>query len=167
MKQESKIEKGKKVRLHYTVSIDGKLAESTEGKPALFYEHGKKQILQGMQSQLEGLKEGDEKEFSLAPENAYGPYDDGQVACVEYAELPPREQLKTGMTLQETQPDGSVKVGRIKELQEKGALMDFNHPMAGKTLHYKVKIVSVMSGEAGPDIFPHMKFESEKPEGKE
>lgn len=159
MEKSAKIEKGRKVRVEYTVKVDGKVVESTLGKPPLYYEHGKPHVLPAMQRQLEGLREGDQKSFELEAADAYGPHDEARVQLVDYAELPPRSSLVPGMTLQETQPDGSVKVGRVVELRENGALLDFNHPMAGRRLCYQVKIISVMSGEGNPDIFPHMRFE--------
>lgn len=161
MNHDGCIEDGKKVRLHYTVEADGKVVESTEGKPALFYEQGKKHVLPAMQAKLKGLKEGDQIEFSLTPDQAYGERDEKNIEKIPYSELPPRENLQPGMTLQEKQSDGSVKVGRIVKLNEDGALMDFNHPMAGKQLKYKIKVISVISGDAAPDIFPRMKFEPE------
>ena len=156
--KKQKISQGKKVRIEYTVRIDGEIVESTEGKPALYYEQGKQHVLRGLQDKLEGLTEGQEVEFTLTPDQAYGFRDESKVEHMPYSELPPREQMRPDMLLQERQADGSVKVARVVELKENGALVDLNHPRAGKTLNYRVKVLSVMSGPSNDDTFPRMKF---------
>lgn len=159
MEKSERVEKGKKVRVEYTVKVDGKVVETTVGKPPLYYEQGKKHVLEALQRQLEGLREGDEKTFELSAAEAYGPREESRVQMIPYSELPPRESLSPDMMLQETQPDGSLKVGRVVELLDEGARIDFNHPMAGQKLHYHVRIVSVMSGDSNPDFFPRMQFD--------
>ncbi len=157
------IESGKSVRVDFTATADGQVVESTAGRPPLYYTQGDGRVLPGFQKNVEGLKEGDECEFDLSPEEAYGPFREEAVVEVPSSEMPPRA-LKPGMILQETLPDGTVKVGRVQEIREGTVVMNFNHPMAGKTLHYKVKVVSVMSGVSLFSKFPQMKFENELPE---
>ena len=159
------IETGKSVRVEFTATSGGHVVESTAGRPPLYYVHGDGRVLPGFQKKLEGHKEGDELEFELSPEEAYGPFRDEAVIEIPKSEVPQRD-LKPGMILQETQPDGTVKVGRVQEIRESGIVMNFNHPMAGKTLHYKIRVVSVMSGASLFSKFPQMKFENESPEGE-
>ncbi len=55
----------------------------------------------------------------------------------------PDEKLYIGMILQEKQDDGSIKIGRIAEIRNDAVLMDFNHPMAGKTVRYEINVVDI------------------------
>ena len=158
-----RIEKGKKVRISYTVKVDNEIIETTKGKPPLFYEQGKPQVLAGIQRHLEGKFEGDVVKFDLTPAEAYGLHDPTKMQNIPFSEMPPRESLKIGMMLQDRQKDGSVKVGRVKEVKDTCVVLDFNHPMAGKTLAYEIEIVTVMSGMPLQGGFPHMSFENEEP----
>ena len=162
-----KIEKGRSVQIHFTVTSEGQVLETTKGKPPLYYVQGNPKILPAMQAKLEGLKQGDVLEFDLTPAEAYGPYRPEAVIEVSRSEMPECE-LKIGMMLQETLEEGQIKVGRLEEIREKSVLMNFNHPMAGKTLHYHVEVVSVMESLPLPGILPRMEgFPRSRPKPEE
>lgn len=161
--QEEVISQGKSVRVAYTVWCGDEIVETTEGRPPLYYKHGDSRVLPAFQRSLEGLKEGDDAEFTLEPAEAYGPYRPEAVLEIPKTEMPDRE-LKAGQVLQETLADGSLKIGRVQEIREQSVVMNFNHPMAGKTLRYKIKVVSVMSGANLTAFLPKMRFEKETPE---
>ncbi len=160
---EDVIGQGKSIRVAYTVWCGDEVMESTEGRPPLYYKHGDSRVLPAFQRNLEGLKEGDEAEFTLEPAEAYGPYRPEAVQEVPKSEMPDCE-LKAGQVLQDTLPDGSLKIGRVQEIREQSVIMNFNHPMAGKILRYKVKVISVMSGADLSAFLPKMRFEKETPE---
>jgi FKBP-type peptidyl-prolyl cis-trans isomerase SlyD len=157
-----KVEKGKKIRISYTVKVNGEVIETTKGKPPLFYEQGKPQVLASIQNNLEGKFEGEVVKFDLTPLEAYGVYDQSKIQNIPLSEMPPKENLKVGMMLQDKQKDGGVKVGRVKEINVDHVVLDFNHPMAGKTLSYEVDIITVMSGMPLQGGVPRMDFESEE-----
>lgn len=138
----NQIAAGRKIQIHYTVEADGEIVDSTRGRPPHYYIHGGNALLPAIQKHLEGKFEGDSVEFVLTPEEAYGPWRPEALVEVPKSEMPPRE-LKPGMILQEDLPDGKVRVGRVAEIRADAVVMNFNHPMAGKTLHYKVRIHSV------------------------
>ena len=117
--------------------------EASAADKPLQYIQGQKQLLRAIQSQLEGKEVGDECDFVLNPEQAYGYPKPEAYQDVGYEELPPREQLKIGMILQEDQEDGTKKIGRIVQINEDGVVLSFNHPMAGKQLHYHVEIAEI------------------------
>lgn len=157
------ISAGKSVRVAYTVWVGEAVVETTEGRPPLYYKQGDHRVLPAFQKKLEGLREGESCEFTLEPAEAYGPWRPEALVEIPISEMP-REGLAVGRVLQEEQPDGSLKIGRVQEIREKTVLMNFNHPMAGKTLRYKVRVVSVMSGADLPGFLPSMRFEKETPE---
>lgn len=138
-----KVEQGKKVEIFYTVTVDGEVVEaSSPGKP-LSYIHGHRQLLPSIQRHLEGRKIGDICDFVLQPREAYGEPKPEAYEKVSYDQLPPREQLKIGMILQEDQTDGRKKIGRVVQMTDEGVLLSFDHPMAGKTLYYHVEIKNI------------------------
>lgn len=133
---------GKTVKIIYTLTVDGKVVDSTEGSDPLQYVHGQKQIIPGLEKQLEGLKVGDEREATIKPEEAYG-----VVNPNAYAEVPkdklPKGDLKVGMQLRTMDQNGQPVFATISEVKKDSVMMDFNHPLAGKELHFKVKVVGV------------------------
>jgi len=162
-----KIVKGRSVQIHFTVTSEGRVLETTKGKPPLYYVQGNPKILPAMQAKLEGLEQGASLEFVLGPEEAYGPYRPEAVIEVSRSEMPDSE-LKVGMMLQETLENGQIKVGRLEEIREKSVLMNFNHPMAGKTLHYHVEVVSVMDSLPVSGMLPRVEgFPTRKPKPEE
>ena len=140
---QTQITKGKKVRFNYTLTVDGKVVDSSEGHDPLQYIQGQHQIIPGLEKQLEGLKVGDEKEATIKPEEGYGPVDPKA-----YAEVPknrlPQGDLKVGMQLHTVGKDGQPIYATISEVKEESVMMNFNHPLAGKELHFKVKVVEIV-----------------------
>ncbi len=137
------IQKGSKVSFDYTLSVDGKIVESSEGKEPLQYTHGEGQIIPGLSRQLEGLHEGDEKKILLPPEEAYGKVNPNAFKEVLKSQLPPNLDPQVGMMLRlKTQEGGSVPV-RIAEVKKDAIALDLNHLLAGKTLDFQVKIISI------------------------
>jgi len=133
---------GKAVKLNYTLSVDGKVVDSSDGAEPLQYVHGQKQLIPGLERQLEGMKVGDEKEADIKPEDAYGDINPKAYAEIPREKLPPGD-LKVGMQLHTTGQDGQPVFATISKVKKDSVVMDFNHPLAGKKLHFKVKIVSI------------------------
>ena len=137
------IEKGKKVKFDYVLKVEGEVVDSSDKQGPLEYVHGDKMIIPGLESELEGMKVGDEKKVTVSPENAYGNIDER--AFVEFpknsfaAEVDP----KAGMIIQVPTKDGRQMPAVIAEVKEEVVVLDFNHPLAGKELNFEVTIVSI------------------------
>ena len=86
--EERMIENGKKVRIHYTLKVDGNIIDSSRDSEPLEYEHGAGQIIPGLERVLEGLKKGESRQVHIGPDDAYGPID--LQAIIEV----PREHIK-------------------------------------------------------------------------
>ena len=139
------------VRMEYQLRTDdGALVDSTEGKPAFEYTQGRSQIIPGLERQLAGLHAGDQKEVTVKPEEGYGPLNPMATEEIERAQLPKGVDPQVGMVLRGTDPDGRVFRALIKEVKEKVVVLDLNHPLAGKTLTFQVKIVDVHPATATP-----------------
>jgi FKBP-type peptidyl-prolyl cis-trans isomerase SlyD len=88
------------------------------------------------------MKVGDSKQVTVKPEDAYGPVNKDAVSEIEKDQIP-EDSLKVGTVLQGQNPDGRVLIARVVEIKEDTVLLDYNHPLAGKTLYFDVKILDV------------------------
>ncbi len=141
--EEAVIAEGKEVSFEYTLSVDGEVVDSSEGREPMVYTHGQNTIIPGLSRALEGMSVGEEKEVVIAPEDAYGMVDPNALQEVPTSSLPQDVELQVGMVLQVSGPEGQAFPVRVVEIKDENVVIDFNHPLAGKTLNFKVKIVSV------------------------
>lgn len=144
------VKDGTVVSLQYTLSgEDGKTIESNKGKDPLKYTQGSHQIVPGLEKGLAGMKVGEEKRVKVNPEEGYGPVDPKG-----FQEFPkekiPSEGLKVGAVLTARGPQGQQVPVRVHEIKEKTVVLDLNHPMAGKTLVFDVKVLDVQPASAQP-----------------
>lgn len=139
------IEKGRTVTFDYTLTVDGQIVDSSqrEGRQPLQYTHGEGKIIPGLSRQLEGLQVGDEKNIVIAPEEAYGAVDPRAFKEVSKSQLPQNTPLTVGTQLQAKSEEGQILIVTVSELKKESVILNFNHPLAGKELHFKVKILAV------------------------
>ena len=139
------IENGAKVQLEYTLKDDGgKVLDSNKGRDPLTYTQGQKQIIPGLEQALSGMRAGDEKKVTVKPADAYGEVNPNAVTEVPKEMLPP-DALKVGTELVAQSQGGDRRIVRIKEVREQTVVIDLNHPLAGKTLFFDVKVLGVES----------------------
>ncbi len=137
------VENGKQVSIEYTLTdSEENVIESNVGQDPLIYNHGTQQIIAGLEKGLEGLSEGDTRTVVVKPEEAYGTVMDEAFIEVPNSNVPEGAR-KIGTQLQTTNPDGQVMHARVSELKDESVVLDFNHPLAGKTLHFDVKVLEV------------------------
>jgi FKBP-type peptidyl-prolyl cis-trans isomerase 2 len=142
------VKEGSTVSLEYTLSgEDGKVIESNKGKEPLRYVDGREQIIPGLEKALEGLPAGAEKKVTVKSEDAYGPVDPNAFREVPKEQVP-ADSLKVGMTLYAENNEGEKFPVRVHEIKDKTVVMNMNHPLAGKTLVFDVKILDVKPAEA-------------------
>jgi FKBP-type peptidyl-prolyl cis-trans isomerase SlyD len=144
-----KVSKDCVVSLEYRLHLgDGKTVdESAPGAP-LSYLHGRGQIVPGLEGALEGLSAGDAKQVVVAPAQGYGEHDARGLQVVERSKLPPGAELQVGMTLQAQTEGGDIIPITIRELRGDSVVVDLNHPLAGKTLHFDIKVSEVRQATA-------------------
>lgn len=131
------------VQLEYTLTSEGRVVDSTDGRGPFRYVHGKSQIVPGLERQLTGLHVGETKDVTVKPEEGYGPVNPSAFVEVPKEQLPPNITPAVGMTLRGTDPDGKTFRATIHEIKDKTVMLDLNHPLAGKTLQFKVKVVDI------------------------
>ena len=137
------VEDGRRVSIEYTLTIDdGTVVETRAGEDVVEYEHGGGPLLKALQDALAGLAPGDSKKVTLTPEQGFGPVNPVLFDTVPAEQLP-EGSLVVGTTLLFTSADGQKFPVRVHELKGDEIVVDANHPLAGKTLHFDVRILSV------------------------
>jgi FKBP-type peptidyl-prolyl cis-trans isomerase SlyD len=145
--QNATVQPGSEVSFDYTLTDDGgKVVDSSKGKEPMPYVHGKGQIIAGLEKELAGMAVGAEKKVTVKPEDAYGPVDPRAFQEIPKETLPP-EALKVGTMLMAQAPSGQGVPVRVHEIKDSTVVMDFNHPLAGKTLSFDVKITDIKVAE--------------------
>jgi FKBP-type peptidyl-prolyl cis-trans isomerase SlyD len=105
-------------------------------------------IIPSFEAHLEGLQAGDKFKFTLIPADAYGNYNEEHLM-----ELPKSsftvdgrfqsEQVQEGRIIRMSDDDGNLLNGSVMEVKEETVLIDFNHPLAGETLHFSGEVIDV------------------------
>ena len=127
---------------------DGAVVEQVEQNKPFTFLFGAGYMLKSFEENLNGKAEGDDFSFTLSPEEAYGIHKESQVldVPVDIFKNSPEEQekmLQKGMFLTLKDQSGRSHVGQVLELGDEAVTMDFNHAMAGKTLHFSGEVVNV------------------------
>ncbi len=140
---DAKVEKGKKVKVEYTLTVDGKVVDSSEGKEPLSYVQGEGQLIKGFESQIEGMKVGESKKIVVAPKDGYGDSVPDAIKEFPKDKFPAEPPMQVGMVVEFNSPDGNTIPGIISEIKDTGIMVNFNHPLAGKTLNFDAKVVGI------------------------
>lgn len=141
------VKTGDKVKIEYTGTLeDGTIFDSsTEHGNPLEFEVGSGQVIKGFDDAILGMKEGEEKHFSIAPADAYGEHDPTLVQKVPREIFPPDAELVPGLLFEAGLPTGEKVPATIAEVQGGIISVDLNHPLAGKKLNFKIKVSVIIS----------------------
>lgn len=135
---------GDRVKVHYTGTFDdGVKFDSSEGKDPIEFTLGEGQVIKGFEEGILGMEEGEEKDIKLTPEKAYGIPQEKLVQEVPKERFPKEIPLKEGIMLSLKSPEGHVIPAKVKEIKEDKIVIDLNHPLAGKNLNFKLKLVGI------------------------
>jgi FKBP-type peptidyl-prolyl cis-trans isomerase 2 len=141
-----KVDQGKMVTLDYTITTEkGEMIESSAGRgEPLVFLYGKSGIIPGLDEQLAGMGEGDEKEFDLPPEKAFGTVDSGPVIEIPKNRLPAETAISVGALFQADLAGNNQTINMVV-LEDRVSSIKVRviHPLAGKTIHVKAKILGV------------------------
>lgn len=137
------ISKDSVVTIEYTLTDnDNEVLDSSEGAGPLEYLHGHDNLIPGLEKHLEGKAAGDAFKVTVAPGEAYGEYQDELVVQVDRNQFPDDVEIVEGMQFEAGSPDGS-RVVTVTEINGDKVTVDANHPLAGETLNFDVKVVGV------------------------
>lgn len=136
---------GDTVQVHYTGRLeDGTIFDSSTGGDPLQFTIGEGTIIPGFEKAIVGKSEGDTVQVSIPPEEAYGPYRDELLVSIGKDRIPSDMDLAAGQQVQLHTPSGQPVPATVTEVTEDGVTVDANHPLAGKTLHFEISLVSVL-----------------------
>jgi FKBP-type peptidyl-prolyl cis-trans isomerase SlyD len=127
---------------------DGEVLDSSEGEEALVYLHGHGQLVPGLEKALEGKQKGDLCNVSIPPEEGYGMRDESRVIEADMSDFDEDVELEIGTEISAEGPDGEEVPFWISDVKENTVVLDGNHPLAGETLHFSVKIEDVRQATA-------------------
>ncbi len=137
------VENGKTVKVDYSLTVDGELIDSSNGGEPITFEIGANQMIPGFEKALIGMKVGEKKSFELAPEDGYGMEDPKLFQEVPKDKLPPELEPAVGLVLYVKGQDGRPNPIKIAEVKDDTVILNFNNPLAGKTLNFDVEVTSV------------------------
>jgi len=138
------VKKGDKIKIDYTGTFDnGEVFDSSEGKQPLEFEVGSGMVIKGFDDGVVGMKEGEEKKIKLESKDAYGDVNPQLVKKVPRDKLPEGQEPKEGMMLGVGMPNGQQVPAKITKVGAKEITIDLNHPLAGKTLNFNLKLVKI------------------------
>ena|SRR3989338_3267204 len=133
---------GSKVKVHYTGTLDdGTVFDSSEGKQPLEFTIGEGNVIPGFENGVKEMKLNEEKTIKISSKDAYGERDERMVVSVPRDKFPP--EVQAGGTLILKGPNGERLPAAVKEVKEDIVFIDMNHPLAGKELNFKVKVVGI------------------------
>lgn len=139
---------GAHVTIHYTLRDGrGNLLETTDADDPQTFVWGYRTVVPGLELALEGAFAGDVIDVTVAPEDGYGLRDDTDIFEVERSEFP--DDVAVGGEFDAEGDDGTTLTMRVTEVRDDAVVVDANHPLAGETLNFKVRVVAVR--EATPD----------------
>ncbi|HEX7079870.1 MAG TPA: peptidylprolyl isomerase [Gammaproteobacteria bacterium] len=133
----------KVVTLHYKLTdAEGTFEESSEERGPIAYLHGRGNIVPGLEAQLRGKRAGDALTVTVPPEDAYGERRSDAVQRVPIKHLVRPGKLGVGKVVT-VNTDSGYRTATVLKVGRFNVDLDFNHPLAGKTLVFDVKIVDV------------------------
>jgi len=141
----NKIQKGNTVNIHFIGTLeDGtEFGNSYTSDRPLSAEVGSGQLIAGFDTALEGMTIGEVKKFALTPEQAYGDVDPEAFQTVPLGAFPPEFDFKIGGSVRGTNTEGQSFVAKIESVGENDVTLNFNHPLAGQNLNFKIEVLGI------------------------
>lgn len=132
------------VTLHHQIGYtDGSLLEDTFDQEPLTFRLGTGELAEGLELSLMDLSEGEEQTLDIGPDLAFGFTDKAMIQQLQRDEFDPDFELQAGLIIEFSTPSGETIPGTILEFDNKKVKVDFNHPLAGHVVRYRVKIVRI------------------------
>ena len=137
------------VTVDYVLTLDnGDVVEDTHAGMPMRFLAGHDEILPALEDALFGLAVGDETAVTLAPDDAYGDYDPEAFEEAPVDAFPANEGIEPGMPIGVQDESGEMYQAFVSEVRADIIVLDFNHPLAGETLHFQVKVIDLRPATA-------------------
>ena len=138
-----KVQDGQVVSMEYTLRVDGEILDSSSGQEPLEFLQGAGNIIPGLEQELYGMAVGESKMVIVQPDEGYGVIDSDAFIEVPREQFPSDIPMEEGVEIQVTDESGNPMNARIDSINDETITLDFNHPLAGKELHFETKIVGL------------------------
>ena len=139
-----KAKNGDKVKVHYTGTLEnGETFDSSDGRDPLEFELGAGMVIKGFDEGILGMSMDEEKHIKINSKEAYGDHDPTLQSDIPREGLPKDQEPKEGMQVMVTLPSGHQQPAVIAKVTADNITLDLNHPLAGKNLNFKVKLVGI------------------------
>lgn len=131
------------VSLEYTLTVNNEIIDASEENEPLEYLQGHQNIIPGLERALYGMKIGDSKEVNISSTDGYGDVDPDAIIDIPRQEFPQDLELKPGTELQLQNQQGELLNAVVTSVTNEAIRLDFNHPLAGKDLFFRVTVVGL------------------------
>jgi FKBP-type peptidyl-prolyl cis-trans isomerase SlpA len=140
----SQIQRNSLVTLHYRLGLpNGDVLEDNFDDEPMTVQLGQGKMAEGLELALIGLRAGQEDTVDIGPELAFGYIDENLVRSIPRVEFDSDIELELGLIIEFSTDTGDLLPGTILEFDEQRVRVDLNHPLAGQTVRYSVRIVSI------------------------
>lgn len=136
---------GDTVKVHYQGRLkDGTVFDDSVARDEpLVFTIGTGNLIPGFDKAVVGMQPGEEKKVEIPPQEGYGPHLPNLVVSVAKKEFPADLKPVIGQQLQITQDDDKSTVVTVTEITDERVTLDANHPLAGKELHFDIKLIEI------------------------
>ncbi len=140
----SQIERNSRVTLFYRLGTtdDSVLEDNFEDEP-MTVELGRGEMAEGLELSLIGLREAEEQTIDIGPDLAFGYIDETLFRSIPRAEFDPDMELEPGLIIEFATEEGETLPGTVLDFDKVEVRVNLNHPLAGQTVRYSVKIVAI------------------------
>jgi FKBP-type peptidyl-prolyl cis-trans isomerase SlyD len=138
-----KVADGQVIMTEYTHRVDGAIIDASSDHGPIEFIQGKGNIIPGLEKALYGLMVGYSKKVVVPAGDGYGEKDSQAYMEVPRNQFPEDIPMETGTQMELHDEAGHPMVARIDQVGETSVRLDFNHPLAGKELHFAIKIAGL------------------------
>ncbi len=135
---------GNMVKVHYTLTVDDKVIDSSKDREPLAFTLGKGQVIPGFNNAVIGMRAGDKKSFTVSPAEGYGEINPKLFKEIPLSSLPEGVKPAPGMTLQAKGANGQMVPVIISAVRENTVVLNLNSPLAGKTLNFDIELMEIL-----------------------
>lgn len=136
-------QEGDKVSVRYVGKLDDGTVFATADEEPLEFTIGARQMMPGVEAAVLGMQEGDKKQFTVEPAQAFGPRREELVFKEARSALPADAEPQVGMRVMTQASDEQMVALTIIEISDEHIVLDANHPLAGRALHFDMELMKV------------------------
>ena len=138
-----KVKENLVVAIDYTLRVDDEIIDSSDGREPLEFLQGSGNIIAGLERELLNMTLGESKKVTILPADGYGEVDEEAFMELPTNQFPENIPVEVGTELDVKNEEGEPAYVRIDKVENNLALLNFNHPLAGKNLDFDVTVIAI------------------------